>query len=70
MLPDPDWNALCHVSCSALLGGQILEFQPDTCKVESSKRIQSPIEEWWEGATQPADTSCSKQRFSELPIHK
>ncbi len=22
MLTDPDWNALCHVSCSALLGGE------------------------------------------------
>ena len=28
-LPDPDWNALCHVSCSALLGGEPRErFSP------------------------------------------
>ena len=23
MLPDLNWNALCHVSCSALLGGRL-----------------------------------------------
>jgi len=28
MLPDLDWNALCHVSCSALLGSGPRKYEP------------------------------------------
>jgi hypothetical protein len=32
MLPDPDWNALCHVSCSALLGSSPHEEDGDQAR--------------------------------------
>jgi hypothetical protein len=38
-LPDFDWNALCHVSCSALLGGGRVHSGVGLGTVTSAKKL-------------------------------